>query len=108
MRFQKKDISKLPLRHSYIIEGVISIILKTILRYLFMSAYVVACNELALYARTGFVTKAVVTVSAICASRWVLREIGRMISNGMDEPWFEDVGIVACIRGIKNLISRWG
>lgn len=105
-RFEKKDLRKIPLRHDVIIGTVIMLIIKTILRYLLMAAYLIACDQFGLY-DYGIISKIVVTLTSICVSRWIMREIGKMIGDKIDEPLFEDIGIVACIRGIKQTIDRW-
>lgn len=105
-RFVNKDMKKIPLRHDVIIGTVIMLIIKTILRYLLMAAYLIACDEYGLY-DYGIISKIVVTLTSICTSRWIMREIGRMIGDKIDEPVFEDIGIVACIRGIKQMSDRW-
>lgn len=105
-RFEKKDFTKIPLRHDVIIGTVIMLIIKTILRYLLMAAYLIACNEIGLY-DYGIISKVVVAFTSICVSRWIMREIGRMIGDKLDEPVFEDIGIVACIRGIRQMTNRW-
>lgn len=97
---------KLTLSHNVIATEIAILVIKTILRYLLMTGYLLSCKELGLY-DYSFVTKAMVTLSGICMSRWVLREIGRMFACKMDEPLFEDVGIVHCIRGIVEMKNRW-
>lgn len=104
--FVKKDLRKFPLRHDAIIGTVIMLIIKTILRYLLMAAYLIACDQFGLY-DYGFISKVVVTLTSICLSRWIMREIGRMIGDKIDEPLFEDIGIIACVRGIKQMTDRW-
>lgn len=105
-RFEKKDMRKIPLRHDFVIGMVVMMVIKTILRYLLMAAYLIACDQFGLY-DYGFISKVVVTLTSICASRWIMREIGRMIGDKLDEPLFEDIGIVACVRGIKQMTDRW-
>lgn len=105
-RFVEKDMRKVPLRHDVIIGTIIMLIIKTILRYLLMAAYLIACDELGLY-DYGIVSDVVVAFTSICVSRWIMREIGRMIGDKIDEPVFEDIGIVACVRGIKQMTDRW-
>jgi len=105
-RFEKKDIRKIPLRHDVVIGTVIMLIIKTILRYLLMAAYLIACDDFGLY-DYGIISKIVVAFTSICVSRWIMREIGRMIGDKLDEPVFEDIGIVACIRGIRQMTDRW-
>lgn len=106
MGYKKIDLTKLPLKHSIVIETVIVLIVKTIFRYLLMTMYILACKEFGLY-NYGIIAKIVVTLTSICLSRWVLREIGRMICSEMDDPLFEDVGIVHCVRGIISVTKRW-
>ena len=107
MRFVKKDLTKLPLKHNIIIETIIVSIVKCILRYILMAAYILACKELGFY-DYGLIAKIVVTLTSICLSRWIMREIGKMIcGDNIDEPLFEDVGIIQCIRSIYNLLRRW-
>ena len=99
-------MSKIPLRKDVIIGTILASILKCVLRYLLMAAYLYACAKFGLYDH-GLVVKLVVTLTSFCVSRWVLREIGRMFWNGVDEPIFNDIGIIACIRDIKMAIDRW-
>lgn len=98
---------KLKLRHDVIIGTVICSILKCILRYLLMAVYLYACNEFGLY-NYGLIIKIVVTLTSLCVSRWILREIGRAVyGSEVDEPPFQDIGIVACVRDILSVIDRW-
>lgn len=95
------------LRHDAIIEIVIMSIIKCILRYLLMTAYIYTCDRFGLY-NYGLIAKIVVTLTSICVSRFVMREIGRMIAGTkMDDPMFQGVGIVACIREILTVTGRW-
>ena len=105
-RFEKKP-ARLPLRHDVIITLIASLVIRAILRYAIMALYLIACEQLGLY-NHGLIAKIVVTLTSICLSRWILREIGRAIyGDGIDEPMFETVGIVSCVRNIKRLIERW-
>ena len=103
-KFEK--IKQLPLRHDVVVGTVIASIIKTILRYLLMGAYLYACTELGLY-DYGIIVKIVVTLTSICASRWILREVGRIVYSDMDEEPFQDVGIVACVRNCYGMFKRW-
>lgn len=97
----------LELRHDIVIGTIIMSIIKCILRYLLMAAYLYACSEFGLY-NYGLIAKIVVTLTAICLSRWIMREIGIMLAGrNMDDPMFEDIGIVACVRSIRDVIGRW-
>ena len=106
-RFKRLDIHKIPIKHDVIIGTVAGLIIKCLLRYLLMAGYLYACNEFGLY-NYGWVSKIVVTLTSICLSRWIIREIGRIFwGEKLDDPVFEEVGIVSCIRGIKQISSRW-
>lgn len=103
---EKIEVEKLPLRKDIVINTIIAMIVRCILRYLLMAAYILACNEFGLY-NYGFIAKIVVTLTSICVSRWIMREIGVIIyGDGMDDEVFETVGIVHCIRGISRMIKR--
>lgn len=107
MKFKKKDLTKLPLRHSIVVETIIALIVKCILRYLLMAGYIITCDKFGLY-NHGIVANIVVTLTSIYLSRKVLREIGRMIcGTEMDDPLFEDIGIIHTVRGIVGLLRRW-
>lgn len=102
----KIEIEKLPLRRDIVINTIIAMVVKCILRYLLMAAYIMACNEFGLY-NYGFIAKIVVTLTSICVSRWIMREIGVIIyGDSMDDEAFETVGIIHCIRGISRMIKR--
>jgi hypothetical protein len=106
-RFQKKDMSKIPLRHDWIIGSIAMWIIKTVLRYALMAAYLMACNEFGLY-NYGWISKIVIWLTSICLSRWVMREIGIILGGQkMDDPLFEEIGLIACIRNIGQLLGRW-
>lgn len=97
---------KFPLRHDMIIGTIVASILKCVFRYLLMAAYIYTCKEFGLY-NYGLVAKIVVTIISVCMSRWTLREFGRIIGDELDEPPFQTVGIVACIREIRMITGRW-
>lgn len=106
-KFKRLDIHKVPIRHDLIISTVAGLVIKCILRYLLMAAYLYACNEFGLY-NYGIVSKIVVALTSICLSRWIIREIGRIFwGDKLDDPAFEEVGIVSCIRGIERISNRW-
>jgi len=103
-RFEK--MKKLPLRHDLIIFAVAGSITRCALRYLLMTGYLLACRELGLY-DYGWIVKVVVTITSICLSRLIFREFGKIIYSDMDEPIFNDVGIIAMVRECKQMIDRW-
>lgn len=102
----KKDFRKIPLKHDVVIGSIAAVIIKTILRYLLMAGYIYACDRFGLYDH-GLVVKIIVTITSIIVSRMIIREIGKIFWNEMDEPPFQSVGIVACIRDIRNMLDRW-
>lgn len=106
-RFKNTPIKDIPLKHDVIVGTISAQIIKCILRYLLMGSYLYACNEFGLY-NYGWISKIVVALTSICLSRWIVREIGRIIwGNDLDEPLFEEIGLIACIRGVMRMKKRW-
>lgn len=102
-----KRHGELKLRHSVVIEIIAAAIVRCILRYLLMAAYIWTCNEFGLF-NHGLIAKVVIWMTSICVSRMVMQEIGRiMFGDGTDDELFETVGIVECVRSIIRAVERW-
>ena len=94
-------------KHSVVLEVIVSSIVRCILRYLLMAAYLWTCNEFGLF-NHSFMAKVVIWLTSICVSRMIMREIGIIIfGDKTDDELFNTVGIVECIRSIMYAIGRW-
>ena len=105
-RFKNTVIKEIPLKHDVIVGTISAQIIKCILRYLLMAAYLYTCGKFGLY-NYGFISKIIVALTSICLSRWIVREIGRIIyGNELDDPPFEEIGLIACIRSVIRMKKR--
>ena len=79
------------LRHKIIILTIVRAILKCIIRYLLMAAYIWTCNRFGLF-NYGLTVKIVVTATSIYISQLIMREFVERCST--------DIGIIACVKEI--------
>ena len=104
-RFKRHE--KLKWKHSVILEVIVSAVVKCVLRYLLMGAYIWTCDKFGLF-NHGLIAKAVVWLTSICVSRMIMREIGVIIfGDKTDDELFRTVGIVECVRSIVYAIGMW-
>lgn len=98
---------RVPIKHSILIKIIARSVIKCILRYLLMAAYIWTCNEFGLLSHS-FIAKVVIWLTSIYVSRLVMSEIGVIIyGRNVDDEKFCTVGIVECVRNILYAIGRW-
>ena len=106
LKVEEEPIKKISLNHEIIIYTIFGLIVRCILRYVFMAAYIYTAKYYGFY-DYGIVPNIVITITSICVCRIILRELGKIIGDRLGEEPLETVGFIHCVRGIKNTLSRW-